>query len=325
MNRLTRQLSLILLLLLTLTSTVAASKEEVLKQCEKANFQREFTEAISYCTQALSTDPNSVQALFLRGASQRGIGNEIEAISNFNTAIKSSPQNAKEFKWRGMSFYFLLRHEEAISDFTRAIKMNPQSAEAFFYRAEAKGFNYDAIADYTRAIEIDPLYASAYSSRGVCYSIIGNREKALADYATSIDAYTLRIKNNPRDISALYGRANNNGKLKRNNEAIADYTRVIESNPSDRDAIVFASAVWLAKIYEIEELYGKAIIEYTRIIKIRPAPIYFLYRADCFAKLGSVREAVRDYQQFLDTAEKDGLYQILKERPEKYIARYGGR
>ncbi len=73
-----------------------------------------------------------------------------------------------------------------------AIEKNPNDAAAFYNRASIHaewGRREKAIADFAEVIRINPTdanafpsVAGAYSRRGQQYHILGNKQKALADY-----------------------------------------------------------------------------------------------------------------------------------------------
>ena len=62
--------------------------------------------------------------------------------------------------------------------------------ELLFDAAMAAADNQDyqgAIAQYTRHLEIHPNNSPAYNNRGICYSSLGQKEKALADYQRAVE------------------------------------------------------------------------------------------------------------------------------------------
>jgi tetratricopeptide (TPR) repeat protein len=71
-----------------------------------------------------------------------------------------------------------------INGCSRMIERDPRDASAYHNRAAAYGLLGDfdrAIADYTKTVEIRPDNASAYESRGRAYASKGDYTRAIAD------------------------------------------------------------------------------------------------------------------------------------------------
>ena len=77
--------------------------------------------------------------------------------------------------------------DNAIIDFSKMIEIDP---EAQNYRNRAQGYtkikNYElAIKDIDKAIEIDPQQSEYYYFRGLCKSVLKDRNSAIQDYVTA--------------------------------------------------------------------------------------------------------------------------------------------
>ncbi|MCG3183886.1 MAG: Serine/threonine-protein kinase PknD [Planctomycetes bacterium] len=143
------------------------------------------------------------------------------ALADSNVTIELDPYSAVAFANRAGNYCELERYELAIGDATRALELDPYIAEAWNNRAVARGKLGDidgAIADLTRMLEVSPGHIWAYSNRasyrlqagqyqgaiddcsyiinvgggallpvswylrGRCYHLMGEKDKALADY-----------------------------------------------------------------------------------------------------------------------------------------------
>lgn len=115
---------------------------------------------------------------------------------------------------KGVNYIQKGMFDDAITEFNKAIEMNSHCDEAYLYRGEAyskKGNYSQAITDYTKAIEINPHFVEAFYGRGALY-------------------YIQAITDNIKAIKTNYNFAGtyiNNYDL-----AIADYTKVLEIDPS---------------------------------------------------------------------------------------------
>lgn len=190
-----------------------------------------------------------------------------QAIKDFTKAIKIDPAIAETYYNRGLARCYISTYSQvkkAIIDFTKAIEVNPYFAKAFYYRGLAKGRVSDrkareAIKDFTKALIINPSDSEAYYARGIGMIMLGQYKEAVEDF-------TKAIENEPsntyyydfRGLANLYLReammkdldlfiyGDNNGDNNGYNawpggfelcqEAINDFTKVIEDNPNNAEA-----------------------------------------------------------------------------------------
>ena len=115
--------------------------------------------------------------------------------------------------------------------FTAAIEAIPPGGECYVEMAEAyfgRGLTYGilgdyerAIADYDKAIELDPKDAAAYYNRGLAYADKGEYERAIADYDKAIEL-------DPKDANPYYGRGLIYKGQGEKEKAIADFEKFLE-------------------------------------------------------------------------------------------------
>jgi len=120
----------------------------------------------------------------------------------------------------------------------------------------------EAVQAYTAAISIDEKYISAYNNRGYAWRKLGELQKAIEDYTTSYELYSekeellrKKIKESSKDnvetneikeqelnvvqkdiIKVLNNRAYSFAKLGKYLLAIEDYSRVIDTDPTNSHA-----------------------------------------------------------------------------------------
>ncbi len=114
--------------------------------------------AIVYLTAALMLDPNLVDAIRLRGDCQN--------------ALVPVMGDAEVY------------YNRALADYEAALELEP---DAYTLNAHAAiigslGKWDEAIAEYTQAIKLDPNYTESFFNRGYTYKVIGETDKALADF-----------------------------------------------------------------------------------------------------------------------------------------------
>jgi tetratricopeptide (TPR) repeat protein len=119
-----------------------------------------------------------------------------EELTDYNQGVRRDPNNAVGREGRQRVQAALA----AGSD--HSIPREPKSAEAYNDRANAYNVmgDYDrAIADYDQAILLDPKSVHAYSGRGNAYEKKGDYPRAIADYDQS-------LRFDPNSASARQGR-----------------------------------------------------------------------------------------------------------------------
>ena len=146
-------------------------------------------------------------------------GNYQEAINYYNKGLEAKPDDPCLFNNRGLAYYSLEQYDKAVADYTKAIELKPDFAEAYYNRGLAyfrKGSSYNleprkkAIGDFTKAIELKPDFVDAYYNRAVTYTEqIHYHHK----YATIPPKFPSKDMDNY-------------------NKALADYTRVLDLDPS---------------------------------------------------------------------------------------------
>ncbi|PYL67203.1 MAG: hypothetical protein DMF20_04155, partial [Verrucomicrobia bacterium] len=132
-------------------------------------FNGDMTGAIADCTRAIELDPNSVTAVYKRGALKLQKGDYDGAIADLSRAIELSPNTADYYSDRGLAKLRKRDNDGAIVDFTRAIERDAKNAIAYRNRALAKNIKGDAdgaLADYNHSIELDPKNVNAFNNRG---------------------------------------------------------------------------------------------------------------------------------------------------------------
>lgn len=143
-----------------------------------------FREAIDDYTLAIYKNPDYL-AFFKRGMANFYQKEYHRAIPDFDIAIRLNPDYEEAYLYRGIALYEIGSMPDARKDLERATNAMPENAQAFYYSGLTKSAmqnNYFAIEDFNKALELDPAYTDAYRSRGKSQEIVGNTEKAQADY-----------------------------------------------------------------------------------------------------------------------------------------------
>jgi tetratricopeptide (TPR) repeat protein len=157
------------------------------------------------------------------------------------------------------------------------IKLEPESIGGYFERATKRAMNGDldgAIADYTKIIDADPHNTQAYYRRGQNYSAIGEDEAAIADLNQAIH----------------WARIHSLGQLKDFSGALTETIQTLKTElkkPKPSDASTSASGMTIEG----------AIADYTRIIETNPTADAYFKRAQSRALMGDLQGAIADYSE----------------------------
>lgn len=94
----------------------------------------------------------------------------------------------------------------------------------------------DALACYTNALETLPEHESSNEIRAMCHSNSAACLIQLTRYKEAIEQSTKALEVNPAYVKALMRRAQSHEKLDNLDDALADYTKVLESDPGNQQA-----------------------------------------------------------------------------------------
>lgn len=206
------------------------------------------------------------------------------ALAELSDAIQLDPRSPA-LRSRAMLYLSLGQPEKAVADFDQVIANDGTDGAAFLNRGVAKaklGNLADAIDDYTRSIELAPSTA-AHIDRGDAYAHLHREEDALADFDTALEA-------EPRNVTALLGRANADYARKRLGASLDDYTRLIEVDPKNAMAFFKRGNIHL----DLKE-YRQAFSDYSMSLQLDPNQAAVLYnRSIAGQRLGRSADVARD-------------------------------
>lgn len=181
--------------------------EQQAEECIKAG---KYAEAVELCSKVIVANPEDLHAYRLRAVAYQRLGEVEKAKSDESKLLVLQEQIAAR------------NCKEEIAKYTAAIKANPKNAKAYADRAAAyMNLNqYDqAIEDSTKAISLDANSKYAYFTRMAAYTALHNNDKARLDRQT-------------------FQSLDRGDKVRLSNSAVIDYSRIIESNPNDVNALL---------------------------------------------------------------------------------------
>ncbi|HMK69709.1 MAG TPA: tetratricopeptide repeat protein [Xanthobacteraceae bacterium] len=147
--------------------------------------------ALADYNKALSLDGSYAPAYLGRGIVHRQQGRGVQALADFNKAIALKPDNAQGYYNRGLLYQSQRQHQFAIDDFSTAIGLTGQkAAPPYVARALsylAVGDAKSAASDLDEAVQTEPQSLQAWTSRGLAYERLGEKDKAAGSYAKALN------------------------------------------------------------------------------------------------------------------------------------------
>jgi tetratricopeptide (TPR) repeat protein len=272
------------------TSTVPAAAGLVAQGQLKAQ-QQDYRGAIADFTQALTLDPQSVDARYGRGRARANLGDLQSALDDFNQVLLVVADYPNAYLSRCRVYQALQDFQRALDDCTTAIQLKPDYADAYTFRGMARvylGETRAAMTDYTQALQLDPNNIDAYLGRGFL-------RDGLGDHQGAIDDFTAALQRDPAADDAYLGRGRAYASLEQFQRAVADYTEAIRLRPDSSEAYCDRG---VARTHLGD--YKGAIEDCTRAIALAPdhwGPYYSRARARGF--LGDDRGALADFDRAL--------------------------
>ncbi|MCS7470357.1 tetratricopeptide repeat protein [Stieleria sp. ICT_E10.1] len=188
--------------------------------------------------EAIQQEPNDYVRWFYRGKVHSLIdGKEEKALADYSKAIELEPLDPDLRGWRAGLYIRLQRWEDALADRTRAIELQPWFSARYFERAETcrvMGAYHRALDDFEEGFRIDSTIDAHWFTRARARTIAGDIYlKELQQPELALKHFDEALKQDPKSIMALKGRADAQAKLKNHEQAIADIKSAIEVQPED--------------------------------------------------------------------------------------------
>ncbi|MFB0527719.1 MAG: tetratricopeptide repeat protein [bacterium] len=204
-----------------------------------------------------------------------------KAIAGYKKSIKLSPGDEKAHDNLGNVYRDIGLYQEALKEYERALKINPYSVEAHNNLGILyvnRGLYDEAIKEYMLAIDINPNLAGVRNNLGNTY-----RKKRLYDKA--LEEYREAVNLDPRFAEARNNLGVSLAEIGELREAAEEFRRAVRHKPNFEQAITNLKKIEeilkqrqqraivhnnLGNTYRERRLYGKALKEYRKAIKIDP-------------------------------------------------------
>ena len=151
----------------------------------------ELEPAVRDLTQALESGCTETRVYLLRARIRRQLGDTAGAADDLREGLRRTPEDELSWVARGVARLDDQPHE-ALADFRQALELNPRSAPAWQNVAHVLSERLNDTPEAIRALDqlvvLEPRNARAVAARGVLLARQGNREAALRDAHTAMQA-----------------------------------------------------------------------------------------------------------------------------------------
>ncbi|MEO8609919.1 MAG: tetratricopeptide repeat protein [Chloroflexota bacterium] len=259
-------------------------------------YTHDYDQALVDITQSDTLAPKTPITEFYLAAVYDARGDHQSAIDYLNKAIDKRSDYLDAIAYRGVEYLQQGDYETAILDFDRALEIKSDFAYAYFYRASAYANlrHYDnAIADFDHAFELEPTYKDTY----ILLGMIRAKASDYGRFVSRVRTLNLAIQYNPFNLDLYRQRGTAHSAINDADEAIADFTQVLERNPDDARAYYArGSAYFLSQKHD-----DAALADFDRATELDPNLFYvYTTRSTLYMKLKDYPHAIADYTHIIE-------------------------
>lgn len=187
----------------------------------------QLKEAAAAYARVLAADADAWEVYLHRGEIRQRLADYEGALADYTAALRLLPGWQTALRRRAALHAALGHDADAIRDHDALVAAKPTVASRYFERAKIREIarRADTFADLDRAIELSPKNPEYLRHRGWLRLTHADHEGAIADFSAII---TLR----PNDAGAHESRGNAHLLARHWSDALADYRRALEIDPS---------------------------------------------------------------------------------------------
>jgi tetratricopeptide (TPR) repeat protein len=217
-----------------------------------------YTEAIKQAEYALLLNPESDQAMALRGWAQGLSGDYINGEGSLKDAITANPDNAAAYAYLSEVYVLMVNAGQGVLETSQ-----------------------NAIDLSKKAMELAPGTLETHRARGLVLEYTGNYEEAITEFEAAI-----AINDNIADLHLALGR--NYAAIQDYSKAITEYTKANALNPKDPQPEMLISNIYLTN-----GDYAKAIQYAEAALQDDPSdPYLYGYLGQAYNRDGQYYDAV---------------------------------
>lgn len=257
---------------------------EILKEAQRAEAQRLYERAIELYQQVLSAgiaDASQRRELLkLRAIAYERTNELLKAETDFTAAIGVEPIDPAAYADRGYFYLRRGRYPDALDDFVSGSRLAPKNP----------AFQYGA----------------------------GRVLVAMKNDLGAVALYNEAVELDPNDGANYLARAEAQVRLKKFDEAVADYSRALKLRLKTRNDWFFA---YLGRGYaEIQrDRYDSAVADLDQALRLVPKDLQaLLWRGLAHERRGNIDRAIDDYEHAYRLAPRDNWVRLSLQRLRSY-------
>ncbi|XP_046845454.1 tetratricopeptide repeat protein 16-like [Xenia sp. Carnegie-2017] len=247
----------------TMLANVKNKAEELKQEGVKLQILGNLKEALIKFSNAVKTNPESVEYLIYRGAVHRQLSNFNSAIDDYILAMSKSDHDSNKQLYKDANKQLLLCYndfavecfskgfyDEAIVLLNKAIKEEKNEKGLYINRGDCffRTFEFNfALNDYNQALELDPKDSSIKVRLSVVYNELGLLSYTDKRYDDAYQYFDVAIGYNPKVAIYYTSRARARYMLEDYEGAKYDVTCCLSLEPSNRSVMSLFSRLFPQK------------------------------------------------------------------------------
>lgn len=309
-----RYIFLISLWILISLSTFSQNNYRYIKKAKKLASKKKYTEAINLFDEAITINPNNINAYVYKSLLHEELKEYSKAISCISKSFELGYKPTSLYIRRGYCYFQNKQDSNAITDFNHALSEQANSFEALFHRGliyKYEGNYTDALKDFNQIINQASFYDISknrlqltYYEKASCYYKNKQYNKALLEFDNL-------YKKDSANYKALGYRAKVKFKLKNYKGALNDCNIYLENCNENTNYILHRKGLALKKL----KRYNEALSTFDALINEHPNDCEpYNSRADLNLKIGDYNSALIDVNSSLEI--KDNYIPALLTKAE---------
>ena len=280
------------------TDRIAGLAQDHFDRGSAAMAEGQYRDAVEAFTRAIKLRPDVAAGYRFRAAAFKALNDRPSAITDLTEAIKRAPDDAQLRAERASEYLKQKNFDQAIADCDEAMRLDPGRGDVYGMRASAHGLRGDtpaALADFEVAFKRDPDHASEYLvARGRLYMELDDYERAVMDATAALAV-------NDEHVPAWEMRAICRQKLKRSEEAEADFREILSREPQN-----FAGLLGLGLVLFEQKRWADAKEAADEIVKANPRfNRGYELRGMCLENLERYDEALHEFTKSVELNPRD--------------------
>jgi len=210
-----------------------------------------YDNALALAEDASKKYPDNAEAWFLLGMIYGKKSNFDKMVGAFDKSLAIGPAHKADIV-QEKNYHFQTKYNDAVSKYNAYTKLSDKTTE------KAQKIINSAIADFTSSTTIKPKDYNGQRLMAVCYSIIGDSDKAQSSYQKLTEIY-------PDTASSWLDLGSHYYNQQEYDNAVESLKKATKIDPNNSEALTY-----LAQSYDFGKKREKAIDAYKNAIKVNP-------------------------------------------------------